>query len=593
MRRKLFSIKMNSETGTDAVAVTNNGQTDSKAANPLTNAATLQQQLQSALLAQQFPLATAGAQTGFLIQNPYGQPAVIPVSAALPTASIQIADLQQLQQLTQQLTQQQQQLQLQQIQQQVTSLSSSANTTTVVTQQAPISSATPQPTQIQTSPLATTTLQGLAGALQGTQQIVFLNPTQLTTGLQPLLIQNQGIPVLTAATLASLTQQVQQQQQHQQQQQQQVQQQQQPAAAAVLQQLQQLQNASTQPLQIQVAASQPNQIPQTVTPIKVQNTMTKISNSSQIVLPNAPTTNVAVKSSPEELSSSGIVDEIPPEENIDLEELEQFAKTFKRRRIELGFTQGDVGLAMGKLYGNDFSQTTISRFEALNLSFKNMCKLKPLLQKWLKDADTMCANLNTPVGGSPGGNGNSLSPESVARRRKKRTSIETNIRVALEKSFQQNPKPSSEEITSVADQLSMEKEVVRVWFCNRRQKQKRINPPSNYNHQMSSPLSPPITPVQVVASPTNQLTVPSSQATMTLPTIISSSTGATLVAASTPSSVGTNQNFIMAKLGSVSTSGSNQLILTQASPTSVSTAQGLTLQTAKQIIPQKIEFTTS
>lgn len=78
-----------------------------------------------------------------------------------------------------------------QIQQQVTSLSSSANTTTVVTQQAPISSATPQPTQIQTSPLATTTLQGLAGALQGTQQIVFLNPTQLTTGLQPLLIQNQ------------------------------------------------------------------------------------------------------------------------------------------------------------------------------------------------------------------------------------------------------------------------------------------------------------------------------------------------------------------------------------------------------------------
>lgn len=575
---------MNSETGSDTVAVTNNGQTDSKAGNPLTNAAALQQQLQSALLAQQFPLATAGAQTGFLIQNPYGQPTVIPVSAALPTASIQIADLQQLQQLTQQLTQQQQQLQLQQIQQQVTSLGSSANTTTVVTQQAPISSATPQPTQIQTSPLATTTLQGLAGALQGTQQIVFLNPTQLTTGLQPLLIQNQGIPVLTAATLASLTQQVQQQQQ---------QVQQQPAAAAVLQQLQQLQNASAQPLQIQVSASQPTQIPQTVTPIKVQNTMTKISNSTQIVLPNASTTNVAVKSSPEELSSSGIVDEIPPEENIDLEELEQFAKTFKRRRIELGFTQGDVGLAMGKLYGNDFSQTTISRFEALNLSFKNMCKLKPLLQKWLKDADTMCANLNTPVGGSPGGNGNSLSPESVARRRKKRTSIETNIRVALEKSFQQNPKPSSEEITSVADQLNMEKEVVRVWFCNRRQKQKRINPPSNYNPQLSSPLSPPITPVQVVASPTNQLTVSSSQATMTLPTIISSSTGATLVAASTPSSMGTNQNFIMAKLGSVSTSGSNQLILTQASPTTVSTAQGLSLQTTKQIIPQKIEFTTS
>ncbi|KAK0174582.1 hypothetical protein PV327_010340 [Microctonus hyperodae] len=147
------------------------------------------------------------------------------------------------------------------------------------------------------------------------------------------------------------------------------------------------------------------------------------------------------------------------EETTDLEELEQFAKTFKQRRIKLGFTQGDVGLAMGKLYGNDFSQTTISRFEALNLSFKNMCKLKPLLQKWLEDADN---SLNNP---------NSLSnpmttPEAIGRRRKKRTSIETSVRVALEKAFLQNPKPTSEEITILADSLTMEKEVVRVWFCN-------------------------------------------------------------------------------------------------------------------------------
>lgn len=45
----------------------------------------------------------------------------------------------------------------------------------------------------------------------------------------------------------------------------------------------------------------------------------------------------------------------------ELEELESFAKLFKQRRIKLGFTQGDVGGAMGKMYGNDFSQTTISR----------------------------------------------------------------------------------------------------------------------------------------------------------------------------------------------------------------------------------------
>ena len=34
----------------------------------------------------------------------------------------------------------------------------------------------------------------------------------------------------------------------------------------------------------------------------------------------------------------------------------------------------------------------LSRFEALNLSFKNMCKLKPLLEQWLKDADSNHSN---------------------------------------------------------------------------------------------------------------------------------------------------------------------------------------------------------
>ncbi|KAM6899776.1 uncharacterized protein pou2f2a [Xenentodon cancila] len=177
------------------------------------------------------------------------------------------------------------------------------------------------------------------------------------------------------------------------------------------------------------------------------------------------------------------------EEPSDLEELEQFARTFKQRRIKLGFTQGDVGVAMGKLYGNDFSQTTISRFEALNLSFKNMCKLKPLLEKWLSDAETMAVDSMLP------------SPSSISspmlgiegmpgRRRKKRTSIETNVRVVLERNFSTNQKPTSEEILLMAEQLNMEKEVIRVWFCNRRQKEKRINPSSSTTPPLPTQTSP-------------------------------------------------------------------------------------------------------
>ena len=156
--------------------------------------------------------------------------------------------------------------------------------------------------------------------------------------------------------------------------------------------------------------------------------------------------------------------DLPPEENADLEELEKFAKMFKQKRIKLGYTQGDVGLALGKLYGNDFSQTTISRFEALNLSFKNMCKLKPLLQKWLEDSE-MSQNAHAQMLNQAASL--SAAQEALARRRKKRTSIDNTVRVALERAFNSNPKPSSEEVQYISDGLCLEKEVVRVWFCNR------------------------------------------------------------------------------------------------------------------------------
>lgn len=43
----------------------------------------------------------------------------------------------------------------------------------------------------------------------------------------------------------------------------------------------------------------------------------------------------------------------------------------------------------------------------------------------------------------------------------------------------------------IAEQLNMEKEVIRVWFCNRRQKEKRINPSSATPPLPSQPPSAP------------------------------------------------------------------------------------------------------
>ncbi|XP_028447934.1 POU domain, class 2, transcription factor 1b isoform X13 [Perca flavescens] len=285
------------------------------------------------------------------------------------------------------------------------------------------------------------------------------------------------------------------------------------------------------PIATQLQQLQPAQFIISQTPhgqqgiLQAQSLLTQLPQSQANLLPTQPCITLATQpATPTRTTAATPIQSLPHsqtppkrldtptlEEPSDLEELEQFAKTFKQRRIKLGFTQGDVGLAMGKLYGNDFSQTTISRFEALNLSFKNMCKLKPLLEKWLNDAENLTSDqaLSSPSAlCSPG-----MGIEGINRRRKKRTSIETNIRVALEKSFlEQNQKPTSEEITMIADQLNMEKEVIRVWFCNRRQKEKRINPPSSCNSGGGG------TPIKTIFTPSSPL-VASTASLVSSPTI--------------------------------------------------------------------------
>ncbi|XP_032385069.1 POU domain, class 2, transcription factor 1b isoform X5 [Etheostoma spectabile] len=318
-----------------------------------------------------------------------------------------------------------------------------------------------------------------------------------------------------------------------------------------------------------------------------------ITLATQPATPTRTTAATPIQSLPHSQTPPKRLDTPTMEEPSDLEELEQFAKTFKQRRIKLGFTQGDVGLAMGKLYGNDFSQTTISRFEALNLSFKNMCKLKPLLEKWLNDAENLTSDqaLSSPSAlCSPG-----MGIEGINRRRKKRTSIETNIRVALEKSFLENQKPTSEEITMIADQLNMEKEVIRVWFCNRRQKEKRINPPSSCNSGGGG------TPIKTIFTPSSPLVASTaslvSSSTINTPTTLTvnpvmpltstsvsslSFTGTTVGATNTASVISTAPMMTTASSPSLSpspttihssTESKAQTIVTQA-PTSIATTLG-------------------
>ncbi|WKX99807.1 hypothetical protein Q1695_014579 [Nippostrongylus brasiliensis] len=152
----------------------------------------------------------------------------------------------------------------------------------------------------------------------------------------------------------------------------------------------------------------------------------------------------------------------------DPRELERFAEHFKQRRIKLGVTQADVGKALAhlKMPGvGSLSQSTICRFESLTLSHNNMVALKPILHSWLEKAEEAVKQKDGC------GDISGILPNTDKKR--KRTSIAAPEKRLLEDYFRQQPRPSGERIAAIADKLDLKKNVVRVWFCNQRQKQKR------------------------------------------------------------------------------------------------------------------------
>ncbi|XP_036375298.1 POU domain, class 6, transcription factor 2-like [Megalops cyprinoides] len=184
-------------------------------------------------------------------------------------------------------------------------------------------------------------------------------------------------------------------------------------------------------------------------------------------------------------------------DGVNLEEIREFAKAFKIRRLSLGLTQTQVGQALSAAEGPAYSQSAIcrhtilrshfflpqeaqesavasglsaklnpgllypARFEKLDITPKSAQKIKPVLECWMAEAEARhragVQNLSEFIGSEP------------SKKRKRRTSFTPQALEILNTHFEKNTHPSGQEMTEIAERLNYDREVVRVWFCNKRQ----------------------------------------------------------------------------------------------------------------------------
>lgn len=149
-------------------------------------------------------------------------------------------------------------------------------------------------------------------------------------------------------------------------------------------------------------------------------------------------------------------------DGVNLSDIRDFAKQFKLRRLQLGLTQTQVGMALSATQGPSYSQSAICRFEKLDITPKSAQKIKPVLEAWMSEAETKLQN------GNPAALSEFMGSESN-KKRKRRTSFTPQALDLLNEFFKKNTHPSSLEMTELAERLNYEREVVRVWFCNKRQ----------------------------------------------------------------------------------------------------------------------------
>ena len=191
-------------------------------------------------------------------------------------------------------------------------------------------------------------------------------------------------------------------------------------------------------------------------------------------LPAPPTTTVPVPAPLQEVNEDVMLNELDgtglPKvmQGINLDQVKLFAAEFKAARQSLGLTQSQVGQALnsrvveGETENISVSQSTICRFEKLEITALQVKKLLPSLRSWLDWAK------QRQVQGLPVLVGDGQEASKDTKKRKKRTVFNKETQKILSEEFDQSNSPSSTQLSEIADRLGLDRETVRVWFCNKR-----------------------------------------------------------------------------------------------------------------------------
>ena len=173
--------------------------------------------------------------------------------------------------------------------------------------------------------------------------------------------------------------------------------------------------------------------------------------------------------------------ELSSEEAKETEEYKEFATTFKSERTKLSYTQADVMQQVRIRYGVSFSQDTLVQFEAGELPLETARSIKSVIEEWLRDS-LRASNVSEEKIKEI------LYPTTIVnpfRERKKRL-LDKVTRNQLENEFRKKKKPNQNELQHIADHIQIKKDFVQVWFCNRRQRERKKTMKGHQDYQGQS-----------------------------------------------------------------------------------------------------------